>query len=91
MNKCPAHVLSHVNMPNGTTIESSHTSELLLSALPPETRRAKKLTGSVHNSLIYVGQLCDSGCDVIFNRDKVELNKERNTVISGIRDQQPRF
>jgi hypothetical protein len=35
MNKRAAHVLLHVNMPNGKTIGSTHTGELLLSALPP--------------------------------------------------------
>jgi hypothetical protein len=35
MDKRAAHVPLHVNMPNGMSIQSSHTSELLLSALPP--------------------------------------------------------
>jgi hypothetical protein len=34
LNKRAAHVPLHVNIPFGTTIKSSHTSELLLSALP---------------------------------------------------------
>jgi hypothetical protein len=78
MNKRAAHVPVHVNMPNGTTIQSSHTSELLLSALPPEARRAHILPGLVHNSLIYVGQLCDSGCDVTFTQENVEVNKNES-------------
>jgi hypothetical protein len=72
MNKRAVHVHLHVNMPNGTTIQSSHTSELLLIALPPEARRAHILPGLLHNSLISVGQLCDSGCDVIFTRNMME-------------------
>jgi hypothetical protein len=88
MNKCAAHVPLYVNIPNGTTIQSSHTSDLLLSALPPEVRRAHILPGLVHNSLISVGQLCDSGCNVTFTQDKVEVNKDGNSVMSGVRDQQ---
>jgi hypothetical protein len=51
MNKCAAHVPLHLNMPNGTTIQSSHTSELLLSTFPPHARQAHILPGVVHNSL----------------------------------------
>jgi hypothetical protein len=45
----------------------------------------------VHNSLISVGQLCDSGCDVIFNQNKVEVNKDEKSVMSGVRDQKSRL
>jgi hypothetical protein len=88
MNKRATPVPLHVNMPDGTTIQSSHTGELLLSALPPEARRAHILPGLVHTSLISVGQLCDSGCDVIFTRDQVEMKKDGKLVMSGIHDQQ---
>jgi hypothetical protein len=91
MNKCAAHVPFHVNMPNGTTIQSSRISELLLSALPPQARRAHIFTGLVHKSLISVGQLCDSGCNIIFTRDNVEVNTDEKSVMSGIRDQQSRI
>jgi hypothetical protein len=91
MNKRAAHVPLHVNMHNGTTIQSSHTSELPISEFPPEAIRAHILPGLVHNSLISVGQLCDSGCNVIFTRDNVEVNKDRKLVMSGVRDQQSRL
>jgi hypothetical protein len=91
MNKCAAHAPLHVNMPNDTNVQSSHTSELLLSALPPEAIRAHILPGLVHNTLIYVGQLCDSGCDVIFTPDKVEVNKDGKSVMSVIRHKQSRL
>jgi hypothetical protein len=92
MNKRAAHAPLHVNIPNGTTIQSSHTSELLLRAFPPQARRAHTLSRLVHNSLIYVRQLCDSGCDsrydVTITLDKVEVSKDRKSVMSGLRDQQ---
>jgi hypothetical protein len=40
----------------------------------------------VHNSLIYVGQLCNSGCDVTFTREKVEVTKNGQCVMLGLRD-----
>jgi hypothetical protein len=91
MHKRAVHVPLHVNMANGITIQSYHTSELLLSAFPPEAIRAHILPGLAHNSLISVGQLCDSGCDFIFTQDKVEVNKDVKLAMSGIRDQQSRL
>jgi hypothetical protein len=42
----------------------------------------------MHNSLIYAGQIRDSGCNIIFTKDNVEVNKYVKSVISGICDQQ---
>jgi hypothetical protein len=57
MNKRAAHVPLYVNMPNGTLIQSSHTRELLLSALPPSGQTGAHIDVLVHNSLISVGQM----------------------------------
>jgi hypothetical protein len=51
-DKQAAHVPLTVNMPNGTTLQSSHTCNLLLTDLPPQARQAHILPGLVHNSLI---------------------------------------
>jgi hypothetical protein len=91
MNKRAVHVQLHVNMPNGTIIHSHQTNELLLSVLPPEARQTNIVPGLVHNSLISVGQLCDSGCDVIFTQYEVEVNKDGTSVMSGVRDRKSRL
>jgi hypothetical protein len=70
-------------MHNGTSIQSSHTSDLLLTDLPPQARKAHILPGLVHNSLIYVGQLCDSGCDVTFTKERVTVMKDGKCVMLG--------
>jgi hypothetical protein len=75
-------------MPNDKSIQASHTSDLLCSALPQQARKAHILPVLVNNSLISVGQLCDSGCDVTFTREKVELIKDGQCVMSGLRDPQ---
>jgi hypothetical protein len=62
-SKKAAHIPLSVNLPNDTSIQSSHTCDLLL------TDKAHVLPGIVHNSLIYVRQLCDNGCDITFNKD----------------------
>jgi hypothetical protein len=84
MNKRAAHVPLHVHMPNGMSIHPSHTS----SAFPPWATRAHILPGLVHNSLISVRQLCDSGCNVIFTKENAEVYKDRKSMMSGICDQQ---
>jgi hypothetical protein len=58
-------------MPNGTTIQSSQTCNLLLTDLPHQARQVHILPGLVHNSLILVGQLCNNECSVTFTQDYV--------------------
>jgi hypothetical protein len=59
-DKQAAHVPLNVNMPNGTTIQSSNTCNLFLTDLPHQARQAHILPGLVHDSLISVGQLYDN-------------------------------
>jgi hypothetical protein len=73
-------------MPNGTTIQSSHTCDLLLADFPPQARKAHILLGLVHSSLISVGQLCDSGCDVTFTQEQVTVSRDGKCVMYGSRD-----
>jgi hypothetical protein len=79
-NKKAAHIPINVNMPNGTLIQSSHTSDLLVSDLPPHARNAHIFPGLVHNSYIYVGELCDSGCNITFTKERVTAAKEGRKV-----------
>jgi hypothetical protein len=90
-NKQSAHIPLNVNMPNGMTIQSSHTCNLLLTALPPQARQAHILPGLVHNSLILVGQLCDNGCIVTFTQDQVTVSKNEKCVMYGSRDPKSRL
>jgi hypothetical protein len=90
-NKQEAHVPLIVNMPNGTTIQSSHICDLLLADLPPQARKAHILPGLVHNSLISVGQLCDNGCSVTFTQEQVTVPKNGKCVMYGSRDPRSRL
>jgi hypothetical protein len=78
-------------MPNGTTIQSSHTCDLLLADLPPQARKAHILPGLVHNSLISVGKLCNIGCDVTFTQEQVTVSRDGTCVMYGSRDPRSRF
>jgi hypothetical protein len=90
-NKQEAHVPLSVNMPNGTTIQSSRTCDLLLADLPPQAWKAHILPGLVHNSLISVGQLCDSGCDLTFTQEQVTVSRDGTCVMYGSRDPRSRL
>jgi hypothetical protein len=85
-NKQAAHVPLNVNMPNGTTIQSSHTCYLLLTGLPPQARQAHILPVRVHNSLISVGQSCDNGCSVTLTHNQVTVSKDNKCIMHGSRD-----
>jgi hypothetical protein len=85
-DKQAAHVLLNVNMPNGTTIQSSHTCNLLLTDLPPQARQAHTLPGLVQKLLISVGKLCNNGCSVTFTQDQVTVSKNEKCVMYGSRD-----
>jgi hypothetical protein len=78
-------------MPNGTTIQSSHTCNLFLTDLPHQDRQAHILPGLVHNSLISVGQLCDNECSVTFTHDQVTVFRKGKEVMYGSRDPKSRL
>jgi hypothetical protein len=90
-DKQAAHVPLNVNMPNGTTIQSSHTCNLLLTDLQPQARQAHILPRLVQNSLISVGQLCDNGCTVTFTQDQVTVSKNGKCVMYGSQDPKSRL
>jgi hypothetical protein len=85
-NKQAAHIPHTLNMPNGTTIQLSHTCNLLLTDLPQQTRQAHILPGIDHNSLISVGQLCDNECSITFTHDQVSVSRKGKNVMYGSQD-----
>jgi hypothetical protein len=78
-------------MPNGTTIQSSHTCNLFLTNLQHQARQAHILPGLVHNSLISVGQLCDNECSVTFTQDQVTVSRNGKDVMYRSRDPKSRL
>jgi hypothetical protein len=76
-----------VRIPNGTTIESSHTADLDIPKLNAAASKAHFLPGMAHHSLLSVGQLCDEGYIVTFKQDTVTIcNSESSKLLSGPRD-----
>jgi hypothetical protein len=85
-DKQEAHIPLNVNMPSGTTVQSPHACNLLLTGMPHQARQDHIVPGPVHNSLVSVGQLCDNGCSVTFTQDQVTVTRDKKCVMYGSRD-----
>jgi hypothetical protein len=62
-----------VRLPNGTTMESSHTAELDIPELNAAASKAHVFPGMATHSLLAVKQLCDEGYIVTFNNASVTV------------------
>jgi hypothetical protein len=69
-------------------MESSHTADLDIPELNSAASKAHVFPGMAHHSLLSVGQLCDEGYIVTFQRDTVTIcNSENSKLLSGPRDE----
>jgi hypothetical protein len=76
-----------VRLPNGATMESSHTAELDIPELNAAASNAHVFPGMDNHSLISVGQLCDEGYIVTFKQAAVTIcDSEKSQILSGPRD-----
>jgi hypothetical protein len=72
-----------ITLPNGQGIAFEHTSTLDLPNLPMVDRQAHILPESVQYSLLSIGQLFDSGCEICFTTMAVAVNHNETVIISG--------
>jgi hypothetical protein len=77
-----------VCLPNGATIASTQTGTLNLPSLPHATRQAHILPVLAQHSLLYVGQMCDSGCALTFTATKVAVTNSASTLLTGQNDKE---
>jgi hypothetical protein len=87
-NKIPTATPLAARLPNGDTIASTHTETLNMPALPHAARQAHILPGLAQYSLLYVGQMCDSGCYVTFTTTEVTVTNGESTNLIGLRDKE---
>jgi hypothetical protein len=73
MNKVKYRTPLTVRLPNGATMESSHTAELDIPELNAAASKAHVFPGMANNSLLSVGQLCDEGYIVTFKHASVTV------------------
>jgi hypothetical protein len=87
LNKVESRTPLTVRLPNGVTMESSHTADLDIPELNAAASKAHVSPGMAHHYLLSVGQLCDEGYIVTFKHDTVTIcNSESSKLLSGPRD-----
>jgi hypothetical protein len=75
-----------VRLPNGATMESSHTAELVIPELNAAASKAHVFPGMANHSLLSVGQLCDEGYIVTFKHASVTIcDSEKSQILNGPR------
>jgi hypothetical protein len=69
-------------------MESSDTADLEIPELNAAASKAHVFPGMANHSLLSVGQLCDEGYRVTFQRDTVTIcNSEHSELLHGPRDE----
>jgi hypothetical protein len=89
--KIPTATPLAVRMPNDDTIASTHTATLNMPSLPHAAIQAHILPGLAQHSLLYVGQMCESGCSVTFTATEVTVTNGESTILTGLRDKESRL
>jgi hypothetical protein len=87
LNKVKSQTPLTVRLPNGATMESSHTAELNIPHLNAAASIAHVFPGMSDHSLLSVGQLCNEGYIVTFKDASVTVcNSQKFQILSGPRD-----
>lgn len=80
-----------IQNPNGSVMHSTHEAELDLPALPPAARHVHLVPALSTFSLISMGQLCDSGCKIIFDATTVHVYLKNQCILQGTRSNETRL
>jgi hypothetical protein len=84
LNKVKSQTPLTVHLPNGATMESSHTAELDIPVLNAAASKAHVFPGMARHYLLSVGQLCDEGYIDTFKQDTVTICDSGNSqILSG--------
>jgi hypothetical protein len=87
LNKVKSQTPLTVRLPNGATMESSHTAELNIPQLNAAAYIAHVLPGISNHYLLSVGQLCNEGYIVTFKNISLTVcNSQKFKILSGPRD-----
>jgi hypothetical protein len=87
LNKGKSQTPLTVHLPNGATMESSHTAELNIPEPNAAASKAHVFPGMANHYLLSVGQLCNGGYIVTFKNASVTVcNSQNFQILSGPRD-----
>ncbi len=79
----PATTPIWAKLPNGNTICTTHMCTLQLDHLPEKARHAHVLPHLATHSLISVVNLCNAGCEVIFNKIGCTMKHRGKKIVCG--------
>jgi hypothetical protein len=84
LNKFKSQNPFNVRLPNGATMESTHTASLDIPELNKAVFLAHIFPGMANHSLLSVGQLCNDGYSVTFRIDAVTIyNSQEVQILKG--------
>jgi hypothetical protein len=87
LNKVKSRTPLTVRLPNGATMESSHTADLDIPELNAAASEAHVFPSMTNHYLISVGHLCDEGYIFTLKQDTVTIcDSEHSQILSGPRD-----
>jgi hypothetical protein len=87
LNKVKSQNPLTVRLPNGATVESSHTAALDIPELNNAASIAHVFPGMANHSLLSVGQMCNEGYTVTFKNALVAIcDSQEIQILSGARD-----
>ena len=76
-----------IMLPNGRTIQSTHTCNLDIPWLPDTMTEAHIVPGLAHSSLISRRKFCAAGCKVAFDQQECRVYHKGRLVLIGDRDE----
>lgn len=85
-NLQPTSVPITVNLPDNSTMTSTHTADLIFNNLPAEAIKADIFPALLSHSLLSIGTLCDAGCTANFTSTKVVIKHDNKIVLTGHRN-----
>jgi hypothetical protein len=85
-NKKLATTPIQVTLPDGASIKSSHTCNLIIPQLPDTAKKAHVIPGLSTSSLLSVIQLVDANCSVTFDKTKVQILHKKAKILEGQRN-----
>ena len=75
-----------VHLPDGDTMQATHRTTLNIPELSPTGSPAYLFPKLKSANLLSIGQFCDDGCNVNFNKHEATVVKNGKTLLTGIRN-----
>ena len=76
-----------ITLPNGKSIQSTHTCNLDIPWLPSHMTEARIVPGLAYASLISTRKFCDAGCKVMFDDGECRVYFKGELILVGGRDE----